>query len=113
MIGGFIVGGSTGFTRLMVRGVGPSLAGAAIAEPLANPALAVRDSNGELVAANDDWRAAQASEIEATALAPTSDAEAASILSLAPGAYTTSLQDHGGDVGVGVLELYRLPNSSQ
>lgn len=109
MIGGFIVGGSTGFTRLMVRGVGPSLADAAIAEPLANPALAVRDSNGELVAANDDWRADQATEIEATALAPSADAEAASILSLAPGAYTTTLQDNGGAVGVGVLEVYRLP----
>ena len=31
MIGGFIVGGSSGFTQLMVRGVGPSLAAAAIA----------------------------------------------------------------------------------
>jgi uncharacterized protein GlcG (DUF336 family) len=108
MIGGFIVGGSTGFTRLMVRGVGPSLTDAAIAQPLANPRLAVRDNHGELVAANDDWREAQASEIEASALAPTSDVEAASILSLAPGAYTTTLQGNGSDVGVGVLEVYRL-----
>jgi hypothetical protein len=112
MIGGFIVGGSTGFTRLMVRGVGPSLAAAAVTEPLANPALTVRDSNGELIAANDDWRAAQAGEIEATALAPTLDAEAASILSVVPGAYTTMLQGGSGDSGVGVLELYRLPNSA-
>lgn len=112
MIGGFIVGGSTGWTRLMVRGVGPSLAAAAIAQPLTNPSLAVRDHNGELVAANDDWRDAQAEEIEASTLAPGADAEAASILSLAPGAYTTTLQGDGSDTGVGVLEVYRLPSPS-
>ena len=65
-------------------------------------------SDGEIVAANDDWRESQASEIEATALAPALDAEAASILSVAPGAYTTVLQDNAGTSGVGVLELYRL-----
>ena len=92
----------------MVRGVGPSLSAADVAEPLRNPALAVRDRNGEVVAVNDDWRESQASEIEASALAPASDAEAASILSVGPGAYTTVLQDNGGTSGVGVLEVYRL-----
>ena len=108
MIGGFIVGGSTGFTRLMVRGVGPSLSTANVAEPLRNPALTVRNGNGEAVAVNDDWREWQAGEIEASALAPASDVEAASILSVVPGAYTTVLQDNSGAVGVGVLEVYKL-----
>ncbi len=108
MIGGFIVSGSTGFMKLMVRGVGPSLSAAHVAEPLRNPALAVRNGNGEVVAVNDDWRESQATEIEASALAPASDVEAASILAVGPGAYTTVLQDNGGSVGVGVLEVYKI-----
>ncbi len=89
MIGGLIITGDTP-KRMIARVGGPSLnlAGAPIAGRLDDPTLELRDSNGEMVAENDNWRATQQSEIEASTLAPGDDREPAIVASLAPGAYT-------------------------
>ncbi len=94
--------------RLVVRGVGPSLTAAAITEPLDDPTLEVRDSQGALVAANDDWRSAQEAEIIASTLAPLHEKEAAVVLQLPPGPYTALLRGSRGGTGIGLLEAYRL-----
>src|SRR4051794_2095594 len=55
MIGGFIVNGTTGSTRILVRAAGPSLISAGVADAMPDPTLELRDVNGALIAANDNW----------------------------------------------------------
>ena len=109
MIGGFIVGSAgPGQTRVVVRAIGPSLAKSGVAAPLEDPTLELRNGDGELLLANDDWRDVQRSEIEASGLAPADGREAAAITTLPAGAYTTIIAGRGGSVGVGLFELYDL-----
>ena len=54
VIAGFILGGQLGDDRVVVRGIGPSLAG--VANALADPNLELRNSNGTLLVANNDWQ---------------------------------------------------------
>src|SRR4029453_4023431 len=71
VIAGFILGGNSGGDRIIVRGIGPSLTALGIANALADPTLELRDSNGAVVLANNDWQddQAQAAELTAAALA--------------------------------------------
>jgi hypothetical protein len=106
MIGGFIIGGGGGDTRVLIRGIGPSLGSLGINNPLSNPMLELHDSNGALIDSNDDWRTNQAA-IQSTGLQPSNDAESA-ILLLNPvaGAYTAVLRGKNNGVGIGVIEAY-------
>ena len=107
MIGGFIVlDTGAGATEMIVRAIGPSLAG--IANALADPVLDLRDANGALVASNDNWQGTQKSEIEATGLAPTDTRESAIVRTLAAGAYTVIVQGKNSTTGVGLIEAYNL-----
>ncbi len=109
MIAGFIVASNTaGSGQLIVRALGPSLGSFGIANPLADPVLELHNSNGTLIASNDDWRSDQASQIEATGLQPSNDAEAAIVVTLAPGAYTAIESGKEGGTGVGLVEVYNL-----
>jgi uncharacterized protein GlcG (DUF336 family) len=108
MIGGFIVGGSTGFAKVVVRAIGPSLASLGVSDALADPTLELHDSNGALLAANDNWQDTQAVELQATALTPSDFREAATVAWLTPDAYTAIVQGKGGQTGVGLIEVYSL-----
>ncbi|MEO7167454.1 MAG: NHL repeat-containing protein [Chthoniobacterales bacterium] len=109
MIAGFIVGSSSGgSSQALVRGLGPSLGKFGIANPLANPTLELHDSNGTLLAANDNWKSDQQSAIAATGLAPTNGAEAAILATVAPGLYTAIEAGQNGTTGVGLVEVYNL-----
>jgi hypothetical protein len=106
MIGGFIMGGGTGATRVVMRGIGPSLGAFGITNPLVDPMIELHDANGALIDSNDDWRTNQA-VILSTGLAPTHDAESALLLpNPAPGAYTAVLRGKNNGTGVGVVEVY-------
>jgi len=106
MIGGFIFGGAPGAAKVVVRGIGPSLAAFGVGNPLVDPMLELHDGNGATIASNDDWKSNQAA-IQGTGLQPSNDAEAAILASnLAPGGYTAVLRGKNGGVGVGVLEVY-------
>jgi hypothetical protein len=106
MIGGFIMGGGTGATRVVVRGIGPSLGAFGITNPLADPMIELHDANGTLIDSNDNWRTIQAL-IQPTGLAPSNDAESALLLTNpAPGAYTAILRGTSNGTGVGVVEVY-------
>jgi hypothetical protein len=109
MIGGFIVSGNSGSARVIVRALGPSLVAHGIAQPLHDPVLELRDSNGALLASNDNWADAQANEVAASGLAPAAASEAALVVAPFPGAYTAVLQGSGGGTGVALLEVYRVP----
>ncbi len=110
MIGGFIVGaGERGEADVVLRAIGPSLSRAGIGDPLADPAMELRDADGELLAANDDWQDTQKTEIEQSGIAPADQAEAAIRRSMAPGSYTVVIS--GADpamTGTALVELYNL-----
>jgi hypothetical protein len=108
MIAGFIVSGAAGGTStIAVRALGPSLGDAGVANALPDPALALYNSDGELLAANDNWKANKEA-LEAVNLAPTSATEAALIATLAPGSYTAIETGTNGATGIGLVEIYNL-----
>jgi uncharacterized delta-60 repeat protein len=110
LIGGTIIGGNTGsLQRVLVRALGPSLASAGIASPLANPTLSLRDANGNVIANNDDWKDSQQADIAATGKAPPNDHESAIVALLAPGNYTAIVAGKNGTTGVALIEFYSLP----
>lgn len=107
MIGGFIVGGGSTPIRVLIRGLGPSLA-SFIPNVLANPTLELRNANGSLVRDNDDWRDSQEEEIENTTIPPSDDLEAAIIATVPNGNYTAVLRGENNATGIAVVEIYNL-----
>lgn len=111
LIGGFMLSGGSG-QRVVVRGIGPSLTRAGLSNALADPTLTLHNSNGDIIAANDDWKEPPdnppAHEIKIRGLAPTDDRESAVIATLAPGPYTAIVAGKNGGIGVGLVEVYNL-----
>jgi hypothetical protein len=108
VIAGFILGNNSGNDRIVVRGLGPSLTALGVANALANPTLELRDSNGALLVANNDWQdnPAQAAELTAAGLAPTNPLESGIAATLPPGLYTALLAGQNNGTGVGIVEIY-------
>jgi plastocyanin/outer membrane protein assembly factor BamB len=108
VIAGFILGGSSGGDRIVLRGVGPSLASAGVTNVLANPTLELRDGNGALLVANNDWQddSVSAAELIAAGLAPTDPLESGIATTLPPGLYSGLLSGVNNGVGVGLVEVY-------
>jgi glucose/arabinose dehydrogenase len=111
LFSGFIVGNNIGAAKVVVRALGPSLVPSGITNPLADPTLEVRDNNGAVVIANNNWQdnQSQAAQISANGLAPASPSESAVATSLVPGTYTVVVAGNGGGTGVGLVEVYNLP----
>ena len=108
LIGGFIVGGSQG-KEVVVRGIGPSLAGAGIANPLGDPTLELYNGAGTLISSNNNWaNGPDAGAIQARGLAPTQPAESALLATLNPGNYTAIVRGVNNTTGVAVVEAYDL-----
>ena len=110
VIAGFILGNGSGFNRIVVRGLGPSLTAAGVHDVLANPTLELLDSNANVLMRNNDWQdnPAQAAEITADGLAPTNNVESAIAMTLPPGNYTVLLAELSGGMGNGLVEIYDL-----
>ena len=108
LIAGFILGGNNGDDRVVVRAIGPSLANLGVPNALANPRLELRNQDGALRFTNNDWQddTAQAAEITAAGLAPSSSLEAAIAAILPPGAYTALVFGDNNATGVGLVEVY-------
>ncbi len=108
LIGGFIVGGTENKT-IVARAIGPSLGPAGVANPLSNPSLELRDSNGNLLQSNDDWgQDPDAATITALGLAPTDPKESALLADLPPAAYTALVSGVSGATGIALVEIYDL-----
>jgi uncharacterized protein GlcG (DUF336 family) len=110
MIGGFIVSGTTGLTRVLVRTIAPSLVSSGVTNAMPDPTLELRDVNGSLIAANDNWREGPELEIQESKLAPTNDLESAIITTLPSGPYTAIIHERTGQSGIGLFEVYNLQN---
>ncbi|MFL6588805.1 MAG: GlcG/HbpS family heme-binding protein [Chthoniobacterales bacterium] len=108
MIGGFIVNGTSGSTRVLVRTAGPSLSSLGVPDPMPDPTLELRDVNGMLIATNDNWREGAEFEIEQSELAPSNDLESAIITTLPSGPYTAIIHERNGASGIGLFEVYNL-----
>jgi hypothetical protein len=75
---------------------------------LADPTLELRDENGTLVLADNDWQddSVQAAELTAANLAPTNNLESAIAVTLPPGFYTVLLAGLNNGTGIGLVEIY-------
>jgi hypothetical protein len=108
VIAGFILGNNSGADRVVVRGIGPSLTSLGVPNALANPTLELRNNNGALLVANNDWQddPNQAAELINAGLAPSNNLESGIATALPPGLYTALLSGLSNGTGIGVIEVY-------
>jgi hypothetical protein len=105
LIGGFISGGSL---QVIIRALGPTLTKFGVKGTLADPTLTLVNSNGSVIASNDNWKATQEEIIQTAGLAPPNDLESASFATLPNGNYTAIVAGKDGGMGVGLLEVYKV-----
>ena len=108
VIAGFVLGADGGNDTIIVRGLGPSLTNSGVPNALANPTLELRDGNGALLLANNDWldNPVQAAELIAAGLAPANNLESGIATTLTPGLYTALLAGVNNGTGIGLVEVY-------
>jgi len=108
IIAGFILGNQSLPDRVVIRGLGPSLAAVGVPNTLENPTLELHNGDGTLLFTNNDWQdnPSQAAEVAAAGLAPSDTREAAIAVTLPPGAYTAILAGLGGTTGNAIVEIY-------
>jgi hypothetical protein len=99
---------------LLVRAVGPSLAGFGVADFLADPELRVLSGN-DTIATNDNWNGdstvlTHSQELGAFALSDTTSLDAASVVELSPGAYTTQVGTKDNASGNTLVEIDTIDN---
>jgi uncharacterized delta-60 repeat protein len=116
LIAGIILAGS-GEKKLLARAIGPSLTNAGIATPLQDPILELRNSNGALVASNDDWQQSPDKQAIIDSGLPPSDAKESALIATLPAngsTYTAIVRPARNSSGIGLVELYDLdsPESS-
>jgi hypothetical protein len=107
LFAGTIVLGQTA-QGVLLRAIGPSLT---IAGKMLDPTMELRDANGGLIRANDNWRTGgQEADIIASTIPPSHDSEAAMVADLpANGAsYTAIVRGVGHTTGIAVVEVYAL-----
>jgi hypothetical protein len=106
LIGGFIIRG--GPKMVFVRALGPSLTAAGVSPALADPQIRLFQNN-TLLRQNNDWQsAANASEMISTTIPPTNAKEAAILIRLEPGNYTTVVDGADSGTGIALVEVYEI-----
>jgi hypothetical protein len=107
LIAGTIVVGQTP-QKVIVRAIGPSLP---IAGRLENPTMELRDQNGGLLEANDNWvDSPNKQAIIDSTIPPTNDLESAIVATLpaAGASYTAIVRGVNDTTGIAVVEVYAL-----
>ena len=106
LIGGIIVGGNTS-KPVVIRALGPTLTQFGVTGVLQNPYLELRDGNGTLIEANNDWQQSpEAATIIADGKAPPNVNESAMAPTLGPGNYTALVSGVGETTGTALIEIY-------
>jgi hypothetical protein len=107
--GGFVLDGTQTKT-VLIRAVGPGLAGVGIPTGfLADPVLSLRQGGNE-IASNDDWSGQQIVDLTRTAGSfplTAGSRDAVLVRTLTPGAYTTIVTGKGG-AGEVIFEVYEI-----
>jgi uncharacterized repeat protein (TIGR01451 family) len=106
LIAGTIVVGDAP-QKVIARAIGPSLS---IPGKLADPMLELRDANGGLLEANDNWiDSPNMQAIIDSSIPPANDLESAVVRMLAPANYTAIVRGVNDSTGIAVVEVYALP----
>ncbi|HTZ21759.1 MAG TPA: hypothetical protein VMC06_12830, partial [Opitutaceae bacterium] len=114
LIAGFVISGNAP-KKLLIRGVGPTLASFSVTGALADPRLDVYNSTNQLLAGNDDWTSGGVAALRSAFTAasdfdlPDSSKDAAMVIYLAPGLYSAVVSGVGGLTGQALVEIYELP----
>ncbi len=108
VIGGFIIQGDKR-EKVLLRGLGPSLAASGVKGALQNPKMTLLDASGAVLQANDNWQnSAEVAAIRASTIPPTDPRESAIVASLDPGNYTVIVEGVNKTTGIGLVEIYTL-----
>ena len=112
LIGGIIITG-TETKKVLIRGLGPSLAGppSNIVGTLLDPLLVLHKPDKSTVT-NDNWGDAPNKSEIPSGFAPMDPRESIIIDTLSPGNYTAVLSGKGPDTGVGLVEVYDLTSTN-
>ena len=106
LIGGFIITG--GPKMVLIRAMGPSLTAFGVSPVLADPKVRLFQ-NQTLLRENDNWQSASnAADIVATTLPPNDPKEAAILIRLEPGDYTTVVTGADGGTGIALVEVFEM-----
>lgn len=115
LIAGFVIDGNQP-RRVLIRGVGPTLADYGVSGELADPRLEVHttiDKQDRIIAANDDWYSepgvSEASAVTGAFALREDSLDAAVVLVLPAGVYTAHVSGVGGTTGEALVEVYELP----
>jgi hypothetical protein len=111
LIGGFVIAGTEPM-KVLIRAVGPTLAPAGVASPLADPVLELV-SKGQQIHLNDDWQTAgNATDVVTAATAvgalalPEGSKDSSLLVTLPPGVYSALVRGKDEAEGVALLEIY-------
>lgn len=115
LIAGFVVDADAP-VRVLVRGIGPTLAAQGVAGTLRDVRLEVYRGSTR-IAANENWSddSAQAGELAEVAAQvgafplPSGSTDAALLLTLERGVYTAHVRSTDGSSGIGLAEVYLVP----
>jgi len=109
LVMGFTIQGNESKT-VGLRVLGPSLplSASSAATRMPDPVLELRDDNGRVINANDDWETnnSQIARIQQTKLAPHNQKEPAIVVALPPGDYTVTVRDANNAAGMALVEAY-------
>ena len=116
LIAGFAISGPVP-KQLLIRAVGPTLAGFGVGGVLADPQLALfRDGDTTPIQQNDNWLASSnaaqiglVSGLVGAFALPANSRDAALLVTLPPGTYTAQVSGVGGTTGVALMEIYEAP----
>jgi hypothetical protein len=105
LFAGMIVVGQAS-QKVIVRALGPSTG---VPGAMADPTLELRDGNGALLEANDNWMDSPNKQAIIDSTIPPSDPlESAIVRTIAPGNYTAILRGVNNTTGIAVVEVYAL-----
>lgn len=107
LITGFIITGTEPL-RLAVTARGPVLTPFGVVDALADPVLAINDSNEVVLMANDNSSDGAYPALVTGAGISTTATEAATIMILPPGAYTSVMSGAGTSSGIGLAEAFKV-----
>lgn len=114
-VAGFVVAPGSGTKKLLIRGIGPALAGFGLSGTLNDPKLTVLDAaGGEIATAAANGSAGQLAAATAQAGAFASGAtDTAVIVNVASGSYTVQLAGLSGTTsGIALIEVYDITTST-
>ncbi|MFA5264905.1 MAG: hypothetical protein WC378_13865 [Opitutaceae bacterium] len=117
LFAGFIIDCPAGQIKsVLLRGIGPSLAAQGVPNALQDPTFRVYNMNvfpAVVIATSDDWvTEATAARVANQSYVPSSPREAATVIDLPAGIYTVILEPKNGVPGIGMVEVYELPDTT-